>query len=304
MRTVVIGTVPIKSFLYAFETPSFDGRDLILSSGRIPCAMGTTATYTATMVTMKELRCKEKPLLMTAGDIGKADGSIVLYENLIENFDKLGADILVLHYIMPIITLMKKFADKIRRSSRKPILIADAGALYAVKAANLGSLFDVLTPDPGEMAFLADPEAIHPTYIEKHLFEIDTVDVPKLIKQAYELVSMPNTLIVKGRKDYIVDQGKIVKVIEEPFVPTLEPIGGTGDTLTGIIAGLIAGGMTTLDAVINAAKINRVAGLLANPTPRTRVYDIIDKIPAAIHKVLDYKNNVNNAPTEHFGPRV
>jgi len=287
MKTIVVGTIPIKDFLYAFETPSFDGRDLVFNKGRVPCTMGTSATYTATMITMREMECEEKPLLMTSGDIGKADGSIVLYENLIENVDRVDAGILVLHYIMPIITLMKKFADKIRKMPKKPFLIADAGAMYAVKAANVGGLFDVLTPDPGEMAFLADPKAIHPTYMERHLFEIDTADVPKLVEQAYQYVSMPNILIIKGQKDYIIHRGRIVNIVEEPVVPTLEPIGGTGDTLTGIMTGLIAGGMPPLEAAVNAAKVNRVAGLLANPTPRTKVYEIIGKIPVAIHEVLN-----------------
>jgi len=66
----------------------------------------------------------------------------------------------------------------------------------------------------------------------------------------------------------------------------LEPIGGTGDTLTGIVSALIHGGYAIEEAAIMAAKINRLAGELANPTPGTQVSEIIIHIPNALSIAL------------------
>ena len=40
------------------------------------------------------------------------------------------------------------------------------------------------------------------------------------------------------------------------------------------------------DAAILAAKVNRLAGLYANPTPATQVFDIIRQIPRAMEALL------------------
>jgi NAD(P)H-hydrate repair Nnr-like enzyme with NAD(P)H-hydrate dehydratase domain len=39
-------------------------------------------------------------------------------------------------------------------------------------------------------------------------------------------------------------------------------------------------------ACAKAAKVNRLAGLYANPTPATQVYEIIKQIPRALEEVL------------------
>lgn len=93
-------------------------------------------------------------------------------------------------------------------------------------------------------------------------------------------------MIVKGEKDYICNQGRIVATIEEPCIEPLEAIGGTGDTLTGIVSALIYGGYAIEEAAILAAKINRLAGELSHPTPGTQVSEIIRNIPTALSMVL------------------
>ena len=66
----------------------------------------------------------------------------------------------------------------------------------------------------------------------------------------------------------------------------MEAMGGTGDTLTGIVAALIESGMEISEAAIVAAKTNRLAGVYANPTPATQVMEIIHQIPRALSEVL------------------
>jgi len=70
--------------------------------------------------------------------------------------------------------------------------------------------------------------------------------------------------------------------VDTPSVPDLEPIGGTGDTVTGIAAALIQAGLPIPAAAEAAARINRIAGSLARPTPATQVTDIIACIKPAM----------------------
>jgi ADP-dependent NAD(P)H-hydrate dehydratase / NAD(P)H-hydrate epimerase len=66
----------------------------------------------------------------------------------------------------------------------------------------------------------------------------------------------------------------------------MEAIGGTGDTLTGIVAALIASGIDIREAAITASKVNRLAGVYAHPTPATQVREIIQYIPKALREIL------------------
>jgi len=66
----------------------------------------------------------------------------------------------------------------------------------------------------------------------------------------------------------------------------MEAIGGTGDTLTGIVAALSAAGMNIQEAAAVAARTNRLAGSYAHPTPATQVADMIQYIPEALEKIL------------------
>ena len=75
-------------------------------------------------------------------------------------------------------------------------------------------------------------------------------------------------------------------MIEEPVIEELEPIGGTGDTITGIAAALVASGMEIPAACAAACRANRIAGLLARPTPATQIHEIIANIPKSLGVVL------------------
>ena len=62
-------------------------------------------------------------------------------------------------------------------------------------------------------------------------------------------------------------------------MPALEPIGGTGDTITGLASSLVYAGMEPKEAAVFACRTNRMAGKLVNPTPATKVKEIIDIFP-------------------------
>ena len=221
----------------------------------------------------------EAPHVLVAGDIGDGKGTREMYKYLTEHIVELAPEVLTLHYSLPIMALLKKLCEAIKDCPKRAFMIADAGAMYAAKGAGLAAEFDIFTPDPSEIAFLADPQATHPAYISHHLFDCDADKIPGQIAAAYKNKSAAKLLLVKGKTDYVAMDGQIVAAIDEPDVPTLEPIGGTGDTITGLVSGLVYSGQEPKDAAILACRINRMAGKLVNPTPATKVSKIIDMFP-------------------------
>ncbi|MCX8041551.1 MAG: hypothetical protein N3A56_03555 [Thermodesulfobacteriaceae bacterium] len=163
--------------------------------------------------------------------------------------------------------------------------MADAGFMYVVKMAGYAKFFDLFTPDPGELAFLADEKAPHPFYTRGFLLQEED-RVEELVKRAHKHENLSKYLLIKGKWDYVVAQGRIVEVIKEPLVEVLEAIGGTGDTLTGIVSALIFCGFEPIKACIIASKVNRLAGYLAQLTPATSVREIIPYFPQALEIIL------------------
>lgn len=138
----------------------------------------------------------------------------------------------------------------------RPVLIADAGFMYAAKMSGQSPEYDLFTPDVGELAFLADEAAPHPFYTRGFILH-DEHRIPDLIARAYAHENAPRYLLVKGKIDYLANREGIQTTIQEP---SMEAIGGTGDTLTGIVAALIAAGKEVSEAAISAAQANRWAG--------------------------------------------
>jgi NAD(P)H-hydrate repair Nnr-like enzyme with NAD(P)H-hydrate dehydratase domain len=165
-------------------------------------------------------------------------------------------------------------------------MIADAGSMYAAKAAGLAPCFEIFTPDATEMAFLADPDATHPAYIARHLFDANTSQTPELVAAAYQHKNAARLLLIKGATDYVVDGGDIVATVAEPNVPALEAVGGTGDTITGLVSAFVYAGLELHEAAIIAARSNRMAGKFAQATPATRVRQIVSQLPAVFKEYL------------------
>jgi NAD(P)H-hydrate repair Nnr-like enzyme with NAD(P)H-hydrate dehydratase domain len=169
--------------------------------------------------------------------------------------------------------------------ARRPVLIADAGFMYAAKMSGQAPEYDLFTPDVGELAFLADETAPHPFYTRGFILHEDN-RVPDLVARAYAHDNAARFLLVKGSRDYLAGPQGIVASVDHPNHEAMEAIGGTGDTLIGIVAALVAAGYEINSAAILAARTNRMAGHLAQPTPATQVLEIIRRIPAALEMVL------------------
>jgi NAD(P)H-hydrate repair Nnr-like enzyme with NAD(P)H-hydrate dehydratase domain len=281
---LIAGTVPIEDMPLTYGKASFSGEDLIIEGQRIPCTQGTGAMVSAALATTDYLKL-EPPQVLLAGDLGQGKGSREIYEYLIENVAKLSPQVLALHYWLPDMAQTRRLCTAVEKCARRPVLIADAASMYSAKAAGLASIFDIFTPDAAEMAFLADPDATHPAYVRFMTFN-NMERMPELIKTADKYNNAAALMLVKGAIDYIVNHGEIVATINEPDVPAMEPIGGTGDTITGMVSAFVYAGLEPQEAAVIAARANRMAGKIAGVTPATRVNRVIERLPDVFKKYL------------------
>ena len=283
------GTLPSKDESITVGRVKFDGETMRIGDIEVHADMlsiGATAMMAAALRTTQALGI-EPPMSVVAGDLGDGSGSKMVYKYLTEEAASLGPTTVTLHYILPLRNEFLNFVEMADYWDRRPFLIADAGALLIAKATKTCGKFDLFTPDAGEISFLADPDAGHPAYVKAALFEVDTTRVPELIAQAYSAKNAPRYLLVKGPTDFVVEDGKIIHAVSEPNIPALEAIGGTGDTITGIVSALISGGFDPLKASLIASKANRLAGKLCNPTPATKVFEIVSNIEQAVRETVD-----------------
>ena len=279
----IVGTIPDEEFPLIGDTVSLDGNFLSIGNERIAIHRGTPAMIAAAVQTLNYLD-QPSPFCYLVGDIGSGQGSKRLYQFLTDNIMDYNLGALTLHYFQPDVKLFKAFLSSVNTMTPRPTLIGDAGFMYVAKMGGDAASFDLFTPDIGELAYLADEKSPHPFYTRGFILH-EQNHVPDLIQRAYRYNNASAYMLVKGAIDYIADKNGVIAQVDEPNVEVLEAIGGTGDTLTGIVSALIAAGMDIESASVKAAKANRLAGLLAKPTPATQVSEIIKQIPAALNQI-------------------
>ena len=276
----LVGTLPLMDLeIHEGEARLVENKFMI-NDRVFPINRGT-ASMMAACCAVCEKYGLENPRCLVSGDIGKGDGSATLYRYLRDNIPRMEAMVITLHYIMPNLPLHNEVLEAIKTMEKRPFLIADAGYMYIAKMSGHAPFYDLFTPDLGELAFLADKKAPHPFYTRGFIFHMEDRS-QELIRMAYEENNAAQFMCVKGQRDYICKDGQILDEVYEPDVPELEAIGGTGDTITGIIAALIYKGISPQDASTVSAKVNRLAGKLASPTPATQIGKVIEMIPPAL----------------------
>lgn len=186
--------------------------------------------------------------------------------------------------IGPGLTINKDTAELTRQFIKEvatPIVI-DADAINALNG-HLGILKErssdtILTPHPGEMARLTGKT---PSDVQK-----DRIGIAKDFAVSYGVY-----LVLKGAHTVIAEPTGVVHIN-----PTGNPgmaTAGTGDALTGIIAGFIAQGIDISSAVKLGVYVHGLAGdMAAEEVGMTGMLagDLIERIPAAIRHLEQKKN--------------
>jgi len=285
---LLVGTIPMENMPLMYGPVHYQPDRLTIGDNVLEgqyVTLGTAAMICSASATCQAIGAPE-PYALVVGDTGMGEGTMKLLKFLIDEVPKIVPDVVTLHYILPTRDPFINFINTAHGMEKRPFLIADAGALLNAKAVKLATKFDLFTPDPGELSFLADPDAAHPAYVQHFIFDVDQTEVPRLSKEAYKHGDAPRYMIVKAPTDHVIVDSNVVATINEPSIPELEPIGGTGDTITGEISALISSGMDVVEACVAACKINRTAGELARPAPDTTIAQFIPYIGEAVKKVL------------------
>ena len=280
---VLVGTVPYKTDVYT-GIARIDEDYLYIEKTRFNIERGTAA-MAASCAQICRFYGLPMPLCIFGGDISDGKGTELMFQNLNLDIVKYNSEIVTLHYMFPKIAYGEPFVTKINSLPRKPQLVADAGGMYLMKTIKQSQFFDVFTPDEGELLFLADEYASHPLYVRSELINKIT-DKDSLVQSAYRNGNTAKTIIVKGKTDYIYREGIRVKEYKGPDIPAMEAIGGTGDTITGMLTGLRFG--KEGDPDYKALVINRLIGKHIKCTPATQIKEFITAIPIVLE---DYERN-------------
>ena len=276
----IVGTVPDADLGLLHGPARLEGGRVTVAGRELEVQRGTPALLAAALQVAAHLGRPEIHAYL-AGDTGRGDGSRHLYDWLCRHLPDCICSVLVFHYLQPDVDWHGRVLLAIEQMTRPPILIADAGFMYAAKMSGQAGRYDCFTPDLGELAFLADEQAPHPFYTRGFiLHESNRAD--DLIERAYRHDNAAIHLLVKGATDAIVARGRVVDRVDAPSTPAMEAIGGTGDTLTGLLAALCAAGHDLVPAASLAARANRLCGALARPTPASPVSELIAAIPRAL----------------------
>lgn len=285
MAWLICGTVPEAGFpLVERRWRLHDGCLRADAGTLLPVRRGTPALLGTALLTCETLGV-EPPKALLVGDIGNGDGSRALYDHLAASLPHSEVRGITFHYLFPDIDGHNRVLMALEALSPKPLLVADAGFMYVAKMSGYADAYDLFTPDAGELAFLADDKAPHPFYTRGFLLSGDE-DVPQLVQRAYRHGNAARFLLIKGKVDYLVREGRFLGDVAEPQVAALEPIGGTGDLVTGLVTGLLAAGMDMAAACLTAARAGRLTGLLANPTPATQIGELLPFLPRALERAL------------------
>lgn len=276
----IVGTVPDPNVPVLVGEADLESQQVAVGGRQFPVNRGTPALLAAAIQICRALG-EPLPVAYLVGDIGLGAGSRSLYRFFTENIARQHFDVIAFHYLQPDVDWHNRVLFSIEEMAQRPVLIADAGFMYAAKMSGEAAAYDLFTPDIGELAFLADEEAPHPFYTRGFIIHKEN-EMEELIERAYQFRNASKYLLVKGSRDYIACEDGILEIVGQPGAEAMEAIGGTGDTLTGIVAALVNYGMNVGEASAKAAKINRTAGVYAMPTPATQIAEIIEQIPKAI----------------------
>jgi len=280
----VVGTVPDLNVPILDAPVTLEDDGLLVGGHAIVPDRGTPALLMAAARASHHLGLP-LPHAFLVGDEGLGDGSRELYRHLVEVLPDRQYSTIVFHYLQPDVDWHNRIILTLQAMTEKPRLIADAGFMYAAKMSGQASAYDLFTPDAGELAFLADETAPHPFYTRGFILH-DENNAPDLISRAYANENAASFLLVKGGIDYIANADGILATVSGPAEEAMEAMGGTGDTVTGMVSALIESGLSVPEAARVAAQANRFAGCRAKPTPGSQIFELVPHIPSALSEAM------------------
>lgn len=173
--------------------------------------------------------------------------------------------------VSKVLDLVKKF---------KKVVVIDADALKLLEMKDVTSK-TILTPHAGEFAILTD--------ISLPSTEVLFYEREKLIQEVS--LEFPNIWVVKGHWDIVTD--KLHLKINKTGTPRMTR-GGTGDILTGLIAGFVPQTESPFHAACIGTYINGRAGELTETN--FNLLNILRMIPKAIQESTDFiqKDSITN----------
>ena len=164
--------------------------------------------------------------------------------------------------------------DVVRSSEAPVVLDADGLNAFVGRADELADRKAdlVLTPHAGEFGRLAD---VSPPELQ--------TDRVRHVREFAARTSA--TVLLKGSRTLIASADGVVRI--NPTGGPALATGGTGDVLTGMIAGLAARGLEVVDAATVAAFVHGIAGRLAAGRlgDGATAGDVLAQIPAAMREV-------------------
>ena len=168
---------------------------------------------------------------------------------------------------------VQKLAENIQ-NIKIPVII-DADGINIISRLNITNLPEntILTPHPNELSRLLKTEV---SEIQK-----DRIKYAKIAAQKYKSV-----IVLKGQNTVITDGEKVF--INKTGNSSLAKA-GTGDVLSGIIAGFCAQGVNILDASLAGVYIHGLSGEIASEKMTeygVNASELIDFIPSAIKEIL------------------
>lgn len=283
----IVGTIPDIEFPFVHGKAILKNNHIHVKDYKIPINRCTPALIASALKTQENFGYQNVYVFL-AGDTGKGEGSRQIYKFLSTNLKNFDFEVLTFHYLQPDVDWHNKVLFAAQDMEKPPHLIADAGFMYAAKMSGQALSYKFFTPDAGELAFLADELAPHPFYTRGFILQ-DNNNVEDLLENAYAHDNTAQYMLIKGKLDYIVQGKNILDKINAPSCNAMEAIGGTGDTLTGILSALYSHSKQAHESAVKAAKINRLAGFFTRPTPATQVKDIISQIPLALNEIKENK---------------
>ncbi len=282
MSWLILGTVPEEDFPLVHGPVELQDHGLKVEGLDVKVARGTPALAAFTAMAARKLDI-DPPQVLLAGDTGSGQGSRKVYARLVEIMADLEVEGFTFHYLLPDIYWHNQVLWAIQEKQASAMLVADAGFMYVAKMSGFAADYDLFTPDIGEMCFLADETAPHPFYTRGFLLE-DESRVEEYISRAHNEQNAARHLLVKGARDYIVRDGKILNSVSEPSVAAMEAIGGTGDSLTGIVTARLMAGEDIPAACHKSALTNRHLGVLGRPTPAFSIGDLLPCLTKAMQE--------------------